>query len=193
MRNNDPLVNSPYVFDTRELARRPGAMREVSREVTVPERLGTDVIGIDAGECLRLDLRMESVTEGVLMSGTASGRAIGECTRCLDPVVRDVDVPLQELFAYPDTRSQQRHSGDDSNDEALSELCDNQADIEPVVRDAVVLALPFQPLCNDDCPGLCSECGINLASQPQHQHDVLDPRWAALQQLVVTDDHDKEN
>ena len=62
------------------------------------------------------------------------------------------------------------------------------ADLEPVLRDAVVLALPFQPLCRDDCPGLCAECGARLADDPDHGHgDAVDPRWAALQGLLPGD------
>ena len=82
----------PLVFDTRQLRRRPGAMEEISREVPAPEGLGTDVIGIPAGSPLQLDLRLESVVEGVLVSGTVRGRAVGACVRCLEPVEEDLDV-----------------------------------------------------------------------------------------------------
>jgi uncharacterized protein len=55
-------------------------------------------------------------------------------------------------------------------------------DLEPVVRDAVVLALPFQPVCRPDCPGLDPETGEKLVHQPeQPAREVLDPRWAALE------------
>ena len=65
-------------------------------------------------------------------------------------------------------------------------------DLEPLLRDAVVLSLPFQPLCRDDCPGLCIECGARLADDPGHQHEEpIDPRWAALQGLTQTDDESR--
>ena len=68
----------------------------------------------------------------------------------------------------------------------LPELEGDLIDLEPVLRDAVVLALPLRPLCRDDCPGLCAECGARLADDPDHGHETVDPRWAALQGLMNT-------
>ena len=92
---------SPLVLDTHELGRRPGSMRTVQRTVPAPEDLGTDVIGIPTGSDLDLDLRLEAVMEGVLVSGTVRCRASGECVRCLDAIDQEVEVDVQELFAYP--------------------------------------------------------------------------------------------
>ena len=168
---------SPLVLDTTELGRRPGSMREVRRTVPAPADLGTEVIGVPEGSDLELELRLESVMEGVLVSGTARGRAAGECVRCLDDVELDVTADVQELFTYPGKAPE----GDEDD---LRELEGDLIDIEPVLRDAVVPALPFQPVCSPDCPGLCSECGARLADDPEHHHDVVDPRWAALQGLA---------
>lgn len=169
---------APLVFDTSELGRRPGAMREVHRTVPAPEALGTDVIGIPAGSDLDLDLRLESVTEGVLVSGTARARAVGECVRCLDEVTEDLDADIQELFVYPG------RAGTEEGAEPEFELQGDLFDLEPVLRDAVVPALPFQPHCSPDCPGLCPQCGVRLADDPTHTHDLVDPRWAALKTLT---------
>ena len=79
-------------------------MRKLQRTVPAPGDLGSEVIGVPAGSDLELDLRLESVMEGVLVSGSARGRATGECVRCLDDVERDVDVDFQELYNYPDSR-----------------------------------------------------------------------------------------
>jgi uncharacterized protein len=152
-------------------------MRKVKRDADAPADLGTDVIGIPEGTVLALDLRLEAVMEGVLVSGTIRGRAAGECVRCLDDVAMDVVADLQELYVYPDRAL----PGED--DDELRELEDELIDLEPALRDAVVLSLPFQPVCRDDCPGLCSECGARLADDPTHHHDSADPRWAALQSL----------
>jgi len=157
-------------------------MRTLSRSVPAPADLGVDVLGVPAGSALELDLRLESVVEGVLVSGTVSGTVTGECVRCLDPVSRDLVVDVQELW----TRGEPL----DAEDE-LPQLDGDLLDIEPVLRDAVVLALPFQPLCRDDCPGLCSECGARLADDPQHGHQATDPRWAALQQLADRTEQDE--
>lgn len=168
---------SPLVLDTTELGRRPGSMRAVLRTVPAPRDLGTEVIGVPAGSDLVLDLRLEAVMEGVLVSGTARGRAAGECVRCLDDVALEVEVDVQELFTYPG-----RAPAGDEDD--LRELEGDLIDVEPVLRDAVVPALPFQPVCSPECPGLCSLCGARLADDPEHHHDVVDPRWAALQGLA---------
>ena len=162
-------------------------MRKVRRNVEAPAGLGTDVVGIPEGSALVLDLRLESVMEGVLVSGTVRGRAAGECVRCLEDVSLDVETELQELFVYPGRTP----AGED--DEDLREFEDDLIDLEPALRDAVVLALPFQPVCREDCPGLCSECGARLADDPEHHHDSADPRWAALQGLNPSLHDEKEN
>jgi uncharacterized protein len=185
---------SPFVLDTHELGRRPGSMRTLQRTVAAPDDLGTEVIGVPAGSDLQLDLRLEAVMEGVLVSGTARGLAAGECVRCLDDLERELEVTFQELFAYPDTRSSAHaHQQGADEDEELHELEGDLLDLEPVVRDAVVLALPFQPVCSPDCPGLCSECGARLADDPGHMHDSTDPRWAALQTLVSRERDQEES
>ncbi len=151
-------------------------MRKVSRVVPAPADLGTEVIGVPEGSDLGLDLRLESVMEGVLVSGTVRGRVVGECVRCLGEVEQDVVVEVQELFAYPDREYDE--------DDDVRRLVGDLIDFEPVLRDAVVPALPFQPVCRDDCPGLCSTCGAPLADDPDHDHDAVDPRWAALSSVL---------
>jgi uncharacterized protein len=161
-------------------------MRRFQRDVEAPADLGTDVIGVLEGSALALDLRLESVVEGILVSGTIRGRATGECVRCLGEVASDVDVDIQELYASPDRATQ-------GQDDELRELEGDLVDLEPALRDAVVLALPFQPVCSESCPGLCSECGVRLADDLDHHHESADPRWAALQGLQQTLDDEKES
>jgi len=168
----------PLVLDTRELGRRPGSMREVRLPAPAPEGLGVELIGVPPGAGLDLDLRLESVMEGVLVSGVATVPLAGECGRCLEAVSDTLSVDLQELFAYPESES----GGDD---EDLARMEGDLLDLEPVLRDAVVLALPLTPLCRPDCAGLCTECGERLDDLPEdHGHAAPDPRWAALQGLV---------
>jgi uncharacterized protein len=173
----------PLVLDLRELGRRPGSMQAVTTTVAAPADLGTAVIGVPEGSDIDLDLRLESVQEGVLVSGTARVRLVGECARCLDQVVDTFDARLSELYIYAERREAAQDSGDPEA-EALPSIEGDLLDLEPTLRDAVVLALPLSPLCRDDCPGLCSECGARLADDPQHMHDVVDPRWAALLDLT---------
>jgi uncharacterized protein len=174
----------PWGFDTRELVRRPGAMKEFSRVVTAPDQIGTDVIAIKAGDPVEVDLRMESVMEGVLATGSVRATATGECVRCLDDIELPVDVRFQELFAYSDRAAHHHEVAGDEDQDDVHELEGDLMNLEEIVRDAVVTTLPFQPVCRDDCPGLCSECGARLADDPDHHHDVIDPRWSALADLA---------
>jgi uncharacterized protein len=155
-------------------------MRKVALTVAAPAGFGTEVAWVTEGIELALDLRLESVMEGVLVTGTVRGVAGGECVRCLGDVRLELDVPIMELFAYPDRVVAEA----DDEDEVREFGDDDLIDLEPALRDAVVLALPFQPVCREDCPGLCSECGALLADDPEHWHDAADPRWAALRGIL---------
>jgi uncharacterized protein len=142
--------------------------------------LGVELIGVPEGAPVDLDLRLESVVEGVLVSGVASAPIRGECGRCLESFDDEIEVDLQELFVYPKSVTDMT-SGEDE----VSRLQGDFIDLEPVLRDAVVLALPTNPVCRDDCPGLCPECGTPWDDLPEdHSHEQVDPRWAALQSLV---------
>jgi uncharacterized protein len=173
------------VLDTRELGRRPGSQREVSRTVPAPADLGIEVLRVPEGAPVELDLRTEAVMEGVLVTGTARAALEGECVRCLEPISEEIEVRFQELFVYDDREV------DPDEELEVSKLQDDLVDLEPLLRDAVVLALPFQPLCEDDCPGLCAECGARLADDPDHTHgEPVDPRWAALATLTEPEQDD---
>ena len=176
MTSLDP--RAPLVLDTHELGRRPGASRRVARVVPAPADLGIAVLGVPEGSEVELSCLLESVLEGVLASGTAQVQLTGECARCLDPIGDSLAVEFQELYVYPES---------DAQDDEASRLRGELLDLEPVLRDAVVLALPFRPVCQEDCPGLCPECGARLADDPGHDHgEQIDPRWAAL--AALTDD-----
>lgn len=178
------------MFDTRELGRRPGALKRLSRTVEAPEDLANEVIGVPVGAPVELDLRMESVMEGVLVTGTARAPLRGECVRCLEPLESEIEADFQEMFSYPEAegRSRATDGGDEAEDEEETLVLEGDLfDLEPVLRDAVVLALPMQPVCREDCPGLCSQCGARLADDPDHHHEeAVDIRWAALQGLAGT-------
>lgn len=174
-------LHEPLVVDTRRLVRRPGTMVEETLDTVAPHRIGTDVLAVEEGKPLRIELRLESVLEGVLVSGDVTAVATGVCVRCLDDVEENIDVSFQELFAYADRAARHDEVGDEDEDQRVVE--GDLIDLEPVIVDAVVPSLPFQPVCEDGCPGLCSECGAKLADDPDHAHDNIDPRWAALTSL----------
>ncbi len=165
-------TRSGLVLDTHDLGRHAGALREIHTTVPAPADLGIAVIGVPQGSPVDLDLRLESVVEGVLVTGTAVVQLRGECVRCLVGISGELEVDVQELFTYPSS---------EATDEEAGRLAGDLIDLEPVLRDQVVLDLPFQPVCAEDCRGLCPACGADLNDDPGHSHGQrTDPRWSAL-------------
>jgi uncharacterized protein len=174
-----PDIRGPLVFDTRTLPRRPGSLRTEIRTVPAPAGLWAGMAGVTEGAELRLAVTLASVTEGVLVTATGEAPVSGECARCLEPVTQTTQIWCQELFSY--------ELAPGSGDEDGYALDGDLLDLEPVLRDALVLALPLAPLCRADCPGLCAECGVLLAQAgPEHGHAAaIDSRWAVLQQRMT--------
>ena len=172
-------VTGPFVIRVRDIVRRPGEMREFDFEAPAPEKWGEGLVSVDAGVPLDLDVRLESVHEGILVSGSASTEYSGVCGRCLTDITEPLQVEFQELFAYP---------GEEATD---FEVQDDHVDLETPVRDAIVLSLPFQPVCEPDCPGLDPVTGERLTGSTGSEPAApIDPRWAALQDY--TKDHDDD-
>jgi uncharacterized protein len=187
----------------RQLGRQAGSALSRSRTVPAPADLHLELVSVPVGVEVALDVRFEAVTEGVLATGTATAPLAGECARCLDPLTSTVTVSFQELYLYSEGRPHgsrevsdkrekydkrakyDRHDEDEERDDEERYLDGDLLDLEPAFRDAVVLALPMSPLCRDDCPGLCAECGARLADAgPDHGHeDATDPRWAGLKRF----------
>ena len=166
-------------------------MVTVEESVAAPFRIGIELIGIPEGAPVDLDLRLESVSEGVLVSGTVSAPTEGECARCLTPVTGEVEIHLTELYAYPDSATEAT-TDEDEMGRVISDSSGDTIDLAQPIIDAVGMELPFSPLCRDDCPGLCPECGAPLAdfendAEP-HGHDVIDPRWAKLAAFTPVDE-----
>lgn len=187
VRRKSPTTLDPrgaLVFDTRALGRQAGAAREETRTIPAPDSLRVELAGVPAGADVDLSVQLEAVSEGVLVTGTATAPVVGECARCLEPLTSSVEASFQELYYYEPSPSE------DDEDELL--LDGDLLDLEPVLRDAVVLALPLSPLCTDDCPGLCAQCGVRLAEAPGHRHDdAVLPEWEALRQLNGCDPEDQ--
>ncbi|GAA2919014.1 metal-binding protein [Microbacterium keratanolyticum] len=165
--------NSPFVIPVRDIVRKPGEMREHELDITLSERWGEGIVAFEKDSELLLDVRLESVHEGILVTGTAEATYSGECGRCLEPISAPVEVEIQELFAYP---------GEEATD---FEVQDDHVDLETLVRDAAVLSLPFQPVCQPDCLGLDPETGEKLTEgKGADAAAPIDPRWSALQQIT---------
>jgi uncharacterized protein len=172
-------VTGPFVLPIRDIIHRSGEMREHTIEVPAPAKWGEGLVSIPEGEPVVVEVRLESVHEGILASGDIDTQYAGVCSRCLTDITEGLQVEFQELFAYP------------GEEEADFEVQDDHVDLETLVREAVVLSLPFQPVCQPDCPGLDPVTGERLAdSAGSQQSEPLDPRWAALQDY--TTDHDDE-
>ena len=155
-----------------DLINKPGTMREKQVDVVIDEPMANFAIGIPAGSTIEIDARFESVHEGILVTGDAFSTASGECSRCLDPIDSAVEVEFQELFAY---------SLSSEDDFVVQE---EKIDLEQAILDAVVLNLPFKPICSETCLGLCANCGERMADDPHHVHEAeIDSRWSELKKL----------
>jgi len=186
-----------FKLNTYELPRRAGEMKEYELDIVVKEKFGVELISVPAGEVIEIDARLESVTEGVLLSADVYAVAQGECIRCLDPVEIVIERKIQELYNYEPTNERGKKKRKSSTEDLTSEDLDvadefmmdgDILDLETPVRDAIVLSLPSNPLCSQDCLGLCPECGGKWADLPEdHAHEVIDARWASLGGLTLED------
>ena len=186
-----------FKLNTYELPRRAGEMKEYELDIVVKEKFGVDLISVPAGEVIEVDARLESVTEGVLLSADVYAVAQGECIRCLDPVEIMIERKIQELYNYEPTNERGKKKRKSSAEDLTSEDLDvadefmmegDTLDLETPIRDAIVLSLPSNPLCSQDCLGLCPECGGKWAELPEdHAHEVIDARWASLGGLTLED------
>ena len=166
----------PWKVDLRELGRRAGSLRDWEKTVPAPAGWGVEMIGVPEGAPVELRLRLESVMEGVLVSGEADVPVTGQCARCLEPVEDTLHLDLQELYAYEGSTTEAT-----SEEDEVRRIDGERLDLAPLVRDTVVLTLPLSPTCTPDCSGLCVDCGQRLDDLPaDHSHEVLDPRWAGL-------------
>lgn len=173
-------VNGPFAFPVRDILHRSGEMREFDIDVPATEKWGEGLVAVAAGEPIAAEVRLEAVHEGILVTGEVRTRYTGVCGRCLTDVAEPVEVEFQELFGY---------SGDEATD---FEVQDDHVDLETLVRDSIVLSLPFQPVCQADCPGLDPVTGEKLAADAEPESPI-DERWNALAALkATTPDHDVE-
>ena len=177
-----PAAN-PWRVDLRELGRRAGSMQELDRTAPVREDWRGELIGVPAGTEVHLRLRLESVMEGVLVSGRIDAPVTGSCARCLDPIEDTLSLDVQELYAYEGSTTEAT-----SEEDEVRRIEGDHLDLEPLARDAVVLALPLAPVCTEDCAGLCADCGQRLDDLPaDHAHEIVDARWAGLAAKFGTD------
>lgn len=154
-----------------ELRRRPGTQREVQVTAPLPGLAITSARVPDDTDVV-VDATLEAIEGAVTLTGTVTAPWTGECRRCLDPVVGTLEVVLSEVFEpHPVDGETYPIEGD-------------EVDLEPVVRDGVLLHLPLAPLCRPDCAGPAPDEFPTLVDDDDTPDEVpLDPRWAALDQL----------
>ncbi len=168
-----------------------------AKSVPAPENVGVPLIGIPEGEPIELDLRLSLLDEGVLVQGEVSATAVGQCARCLKDVTLPMHEHIAELVFHPERQEELVAEGDEEAAD-MPVAVDDRVDLEPLMRDELVLAMPLSPLCRPDCPGLCAECGEPWEELPEdHKHEFLDPRFSALdvlaKQLMAEDTADADN
>lgn len=167
----ESLPASARAIDVSDLLDSPGS----SRQVHLAERfedIESELAEVTADVPVRIDVLLESVVEGILVSGPLSGRIDYRCARCLKPFAGEFRVEVTELFTLqPD--------GDDED----YPVREGAIDLEPMVRDAVLLAMPFSPLCREDCLGLCERCGGDRNLGECSCLPAADPRWEPLSRL----------
>ena len=180
---------NPFILNTHDLPRRAGEMKEYQLDIPAHVRIGVPLIAVPEGDLVELDLRLESVTEGVLASADIYAIAHGECIRCLDPVEVVIDRKIQELYRYEPTNEKGRKKRRDDEDVDLEgeeelQMEGDLMDLEIPIIDAIILTLPVNPLCSDECLGLCPDCGEKWENLPEgHAHEVIDARWSGLDGL----------
>ena len=158
-----------------DLLRRPGNHREEHLEAVLGE-LAVAGSRVPDGAPIVIDVRLESVNEGIVVRGGVEAPWIGECRRCLRPIESTVRADVYEVFE------------DEPVEGETNKLDVDRIDLEPVAREAVLLELPLAPLCQEDCAGLCPECGADRNERDcGHALEVRDDRWAALDELRFDD------
>lgn len=144
------------------------------------EKWGNEMVWIEAGEKVEVELDIQLIEEGLLVSGQANTVAKAQCVRCLEQLEYDLQADINEIWLEPDKRA-----------EILDDECDitedmpviegSEINVESLVHDSLILEMPFQPLCSSDCLGLCAQCGMPYAElESNHKHEILDSRWAAI-------------
>lgn len=172
-----------FLLSIHELPRRSGEYRDYHRTIQMDRPFGLEMIAIAPQDPIDLTITATSVDEGVLIRGRVRAHASGECARCLAPVEMEIDQGFDELYEYESKASSL--SDEDVETDQILMVVEDSVDLAIPVRDAVILALPVNPLCEEDCRGLCSICGVPWRDlEVGHAHEEQDPRWQALEGLA---------
>ncbi len=184
-----------WTISIAQLSMRAGQTKNIDEVFPAPSGIDDTVVGIEEGANTHLKGTLESLSDGLLFTGSVSAPMHGECTRCLKPLDGDWSTNVTAFFTYED-RLASHNSGfvEEAEQDIFAE--DDEADdvypispsatlldFESLIRDNLAQTLPVQPLCRPDCKGLCPQCGINLNDNPDHVDEPVNIRWAQLEQL----------
>lgn len=191
--------DSPWAVSVAQVASRPGQSKEIDATFPAPSSIGDEIVGVDEGTDVSVVGSFDSIVDGLILNARISAPVHAECTRCLKPIQRDWTVNVTSFFPYEDKSAAGKggKAGKNGKEEEVDIIAGEDeaedtyplldggawADLEALLRDTLVEELPLQPLCKPDCKGLCSQCGIDLNENPDHQHDMTDIRFAALEGL----------
>ncbi len=191
--------DSPWAVSVAQVASRPGQSKEIDATFPAPSGIGDEIVGVDEGTDVSVVGSFDSIVDGLILNARISAPVHAECTRCLKPIQRDWTVNVTSFFPYEDKSAAGKggKAGKNGKEEEVDIIAGEDeakdtyplldggawADLEALLRDTLVEELPLQPLCKPDCKGLCSQCGIDLNENPDHQHDMTDIRFAALEGL----------
>lgn len=182
--------DSPWAVSVAQVAARAGRSRQVDADFPAPDGIGDTICGVKEGAPVHVSGSFDSIVDGLIFNGHVRAPLHAECVRCLTPISRDLDLDVVAFFPY--TPPEEKYHGKEEfvvgEDEEAGEeypLAEGGAfaDLEALLRDELVDALPVKPLCRPDCKGLCPQCGINLNEHPDHHHEVTDFRWSALEEI----------
>lgn len=167
-----------------DLGSADGSAKEIDLHTQAPANFGVPLIGVEQGSDIHINARMQLTSDGILVQGDAAATAVGQCARCLRDISRDMDEEFAELVFFPQAKARLLEEGDEEAEDLL-EVVDQEVDLEPIVRDALILAMPLSPLCKPNCRGLCPICGQRWDDLPaDHHHDVVDTRFSVLDELA---------
>ncbi len=167
---------------------------DVSRE-QLDEMLAGDRAGYKARAAAHVEAQLEKLERRVRIEARIKAEVTAACGRCLTPVAVDVPVEFEVTLVPADEYADegpQKEDGDHgavggsfAPEEAEEDTYTGKVvDLDPIVREQILLALPGYPVCNEGCKGLCSVCGANLNERDCGcDRHVPDPRWAGLEKL----------
>ncbi|KAB7790269.1 YceD family protein [Bifidobacterium leontopitheci] len=186
--------DSAWAVSVAQVASRPGQSKPIDAVFPAPSGIGDDVIGVKEGADVTVRGSFDSIVDGLILTAHIDAPVTAECTRCLKPIERDWGVDVTAFFPYADDDQHGRGGRGRDDDHEVEIIAGEEesedvyplsrdcafADLEALLRDTLVEELPLQPLCSEDCLGLCPQCGVNLNEHPDHRHVVTDLRFASL-------------